>query len=60
MTYYDSEGNQCTLVQMMKREPEWLLNRFHFMEEKLKEIYECKHEIDKLYLLASRAWVEEE
>jgi hypothetical protein len=56
MTYYDRDNNSCSFRQMIKREPEWVESRFHFMENKLKEIYECRYEIDKLYLLASRAW----
>ncbi len=60
MMYYDSDGNQRTLGQMIKREPEWVESRFRFMENKLKEIYECRYEIDKLYVLAGRAWVKEE
>ena len=58
MTYYDSDNNPCSLWQMIKREPEWVQSRFVFMEEKLKKIYECRYEIDKLHILAERAWKE--
>jgi len=33
--YQDSEGNDCSLNQMAEREPEWLLNRFRWMENKI-------------------------
>jgi len=39
--YFDGEGNECTLVQMLKREPEWLLSRFAHMEAQNAALKEC-------------------
>jgi len=36
--YTDSKGVKCNLRGMMRREPEWLLSRFRFMEQRIKEL----------------------
>jgi hypothetical protein len=41
--YKDVEGNECTIWQMLKREPEWAANRLQLGEkaiERLKDLGE--------------------
>ncbi len=36
--YKDSNGNQCDILQMVSREPEWAANRLQAGEEALKKV----------------------
>lgn len=51
-TYYDSEGNERTIMEMIMREPEWAANRLQEGEkaiERLKGAEDKDHEIAFLY-----------
>lgn len=38
--YKDVEGNDCTIWQMLKREPEWAANRLQLGEKAIKRLKE--------------------
>jgi len=38
--YKDLEGNECTIHQMVKREPYWIANRFQELEIQNKKLVE--------------------
>lgn len=40
--YYDSHGNRCNILQMVKREPEWAANRIQEGERFYHELQELK------------------
>ena len=42
--YYDSDDNECSILQMVKREPEWAANRVQEGEKAQAEIDELKQE----------------
>jgi len=37
-TYQDMEGNRCTLLQMIRREPEWAANRLQNGEDAIERV----------------------
>ena len=37
MKYKDSDGNECTLLQLVRREPEWAANNIRRLENNLIE-----------------------
>jgi hypothetical protein len=45
--YKDSEGNDCTILQMVKREPEWAANRMQAGEDAIDELKRIKAELAK-------------
>jgi hypothetical protein len=36
--YYDSEGDQCNILQMVKREPKWAANRIQAGEDAIDKL----------------------
>ena len=36
--YYDSEGNECSLFEMVRREPEWAANRIREGEHAIETL----------------------
>jgi len=36
--YHDIDGNECTIFQMVRREPEWTASRFQFMEVEIERL----------------------
>ena len=40
--YYDSNGNECSIMQMVKREPYWAANRIQEGEKAIEELAEIK------------------
>jgi hypothetical protein len=40
--YKDSEGNDCNILQMVKREPEWAANRIQVGEDAIEELRQIK------------------
>jgi hypothetical protein len=56
-TYMDSEGNECSIWQMVRREPEWAANRIQEGEKAIEQVK--TEEKAKLILrdaLSSEAW----
>ena len=54
--YHDSEDNECTIWQMIKREPEWAANVIQGYEDKVKKlesqiqaIQKVKGAVDRFY-----------
>lgn len=39
--YYDSNGDEKTIYQMIKYEPDWVASRFQFMEQQNEEMIEA-------------------
>lgn len=56
--YYDTGGVKCNLNEMLRREPEWVVSRFHEMENSVKRL---KDSLNMIALQtndeATRAWV---
>lgn len=38
--YHDSDGVECNLEAMLRREPEWVAHRFRIMEDRIAELEE--------------------
>ena len=55
-TYYDTEGNECSIWQMVKREPEWAANRIHVGECAIAEVDRLRAENDRLVGLLEVAY----
>lgn len=45
--YHDSDGNECSIVQMVKREPEWSAVRIQEGEKAIEQLADRDAEIDK-------------
>ena len=43
--YEDSEGNECSIDQMIKREPSWAANRIQEGERAIDELKDIKKHI---------------
>lgn len=55
--YYDSDGKECTLVQICKREPEWAASRIENQKKQIEDlrylIADIKKQMEDLrYLIA--------
>ena len=46
--YHDSEGKQCTLIQMIEREPYWAANRIKIGDNASKFLYKCEAALKKI------------
>lgn len=44
--YYDSEGNECSIWQMVMREPHWTANRIQEGEKAIDEIARLRAELE--------------
>ena len=40
--YHDSEGNECSIMQMVKRAPEWAANRIQEGEKAIEALQKAK------------------
>jgi hypothetical protein len=40
--YHDSDGNECSIMQMVKREPYWAANRIQEGEKAIEELASFK------------------
>ena len=47
--YQDSDGDMCTIYQMIKREPEWAANRIQEGEKAFKLLEQIKKLVDDNY-----------
>ena len=47
-TYYDTEGNERTIWQMVKREPEWAANRIQVGESAIADVKRLRAENERL------------
>jgi len=36
--FHDVDGNECTLLQLINRDPEWAQSRIQYLEEKLSQL----------------------
>jgi hypothetical protein len=52
--YKDIEGNDCTIHQMIKREPDWAANIIQYYE---KEVTELRAEVERLNQPFQPDWV---
>jgi len=52
--YHDVEGNECNILQLVKKEPEWAANRIQ-IGEKYKEMWKCLKECFKQVICPSKA-----
>lgn len=54
--YFDSDGNKCTIQQMVKLEPEWTASRFEVMESALvtkdQQISDLQAQVSRLQGIA--------
>lgn len=46
--YQDSDGNDCSIMQMVRREPEWAANRVQAGEAAIVKLDEVMEEIHRL------------
>lgn len=46
--YFDVDGNSATIMQMIKKDPEWVAGRFQLMEKQILEL-----EAENITLIAS-------
>lgn len=44
--YYDAEDNECSILQMIRREPHWAANRIQEGERAIEELAEIKRAKD--------------
>jgi len=49
--YQDSDGNDRTIHQMVKQEPEWAANRIQEGERAIERVKEYEKRIDEIYSL---------
>jgi hypothetical protein len=47
-TYYDSDGNECSIWQMVHREPEWAATRIQVGEKALDQVRDLTKKIKEL------------
>lgn len=43
--YYDLDGNECSILQMVKREPGWAASRVQVGEEAIEKVAELKAQL---------------
>jgi hypothetical protein len=48
MVYRDSEGAECNLLQMVKREPEWAASRVIEGDQAIKRVSELEHTLKEI------------
>ena len=48
--YHDSDGNECSLLQAVHREPQWAASRVQEGEKAIKELADAKREAESLAL----------
>ena len=46
--YHDSEGNECSIGQIIKREPYWAANRLQEGENAIERVKELEAKIESL------------
>jgi len=46
--YHDSDGNECTIFQAVRREPSWAATRIQIGEQAIKENKQLKEKIKAL------------
>ena len=54
--YYDSDDNACSIVQMVRREPEWAANRVQEGEEAIARLEGMEETIRDIATEFFRAW----
>ncbi len=47
-TYYDSNANECSIWQLVRREPDWAANRVQEGEKAIEKVAELKAEVERL------------
>ena len=47
--YKNTDGEPCSIWQMIKDEPEWVANRFSHMEERIKEL---EQRLERIHITA--------
>lgn len=56
--YYDSEGRECSIWQMVHREPRWAANRIQEGEKAIDEIASLRAELESARVDAERyRWI---
>ena len=48
--YHDSEGNECSIFQVVRREPDWAASRIQEGEKAIKELADAKRYAESLAL----------
>lgn len=54
--YQDSEGNDCSIVQMVRREPDWAANRVQEGEKAIERLAGMENTIRDIATEFFRSW----
>lgn len=54
--YYDSEDNECSIMQMVKREPQWAANRVQAGEDAIARLADMEETIRDIATEFFRSW----